>query len=375
MTTPLDNAISLLTRLIAFDTVSDKSNLGIIDFIADYLSGLGFACYRVESENSIKAGLIAAIGEGEGGIALSGHTDVVPVVNQEWDSDPFILSQRGSRLYGRGTCDMKGFIACVLSWCGQLNTLQLKHPVYLVFSYDEEIGCLSAAKMAGALKDYCFNPDYIIIGEPTQMQLATRHKGIRTFYTSVKGREAHSSNPANGVNANFVMARLITKLENLQQQVKAQTDNRFNPPYTTFNVGIAAGGEAGNIVPAHAEICWEIRSSPETEPAAVIKEFEDYCLQAAAEYGAEVHTRVRSSVPGLISDGGHVNRILRLLGSNQAVGVPFTSEAGIFNNAGIPAVVLGPGSIEQAHKPNEFVEINQLEQCLKFLNSLEGELI
>lgn len=372
----LDAAIDHLTTLVAFDTTSRNSNTDLIDHIADYLVGHGIASRRVESDDGRKASLFATIGPAApGGIVLSGHTDVVPVEDQAWSSDPFELVANEGRLFGRGTCDMKGFIACVLALVPEFVRLPLKVPLHLAFSYDEEVGCLAAPALIEALLAAVPIPAFAVVGEPTEMRVVQAHRGIASFETTVTGRAGHSSKPEAGVNAIFAAAACIEALAGL-----ARDDGRGQSAAerTTVNVGRIEGGTAVNIIAGHCRFLWECRSYDESSAERLRGGLDDWArrelLPPLRKLAPEAHVATvrKVSAPPLliVPDSPAVAMALALSGQNGAESIAYASEAGLFQKASVPAVVIGPGSVAQAHQPDEFVARDQLEQCLDFLRRL-----
>lgn len=373
--------IEILERLVAFDTVSARSNLALIEFIRALLAEHGIDCRLTFHEGGEKANLLATIGPPvAGGVVLSGHTDVVPVDGQPWTSDPFRCTVRDNRIYGRGTADMKGFIACTLALLSEMTAAPLRVPIHLAFSYDEEVGCLGVPALLDDLAARLPLPAVAIVGEPTRLDVADRHKGIYGFETIVIGRDGHSSAPHRGVNAIAAAAELIALLQRIAAEFRdhGPFDDSFDPPYTTINIGLIEGGTAVNIIPRRCAIRWETRPLPVQDPAEIVGRLDRFAAtdllprlrQVAPE--AEVTTRQTVGVAGLMVDAGSPAAALlrRLTGANSTIGVAFTTEAGLFQRAGIPAVVCGPGSIEQAHQPDEFVEIDQLEACVALLRKV-----
>mgnify|MGYP001291980914 CR=1 FL=1 len=372
----LDAAIDHLARLVSFDTTSRNSNTDLIDHVAAWLAAHGIASQRVASDDGSKASLFATIGPAvPGGIVLSGHTDVVPVDDQAWSSDPFALAARDGLLFGRGACDMKGFIACVLALVPEVCRLPLKVPLHLAFSYDEEVGCLAAPALIEALLASVPRPAFAVIGEPTEMRVVQAHRGIASFETVVTGRAGHSSKPDAGVNAIFAAAASIGALTAL-----AREDGRGQEPgeRTTVNVGRIEGGTAVNIIAGHCRFLWECRSYDELSAERLRRGLDDWAsrellpqLRLVAPE-ADVSTRPKVSAPPLLvlPDSPAVAVALALSGQNGAESIAYASEAGLFQQSGVPAVVIGPGSVSQAHQPDEFVEGTQLEQCLGFLRRL-----
>lgn len=387
MNTPLPNeslphrAIAILRELVAFDSVSRNSNLPIIDYIKNMLEPLGFVVELVPSPDGQKANLLARIGpEIEGGMVWSGHTDVVPVDGQEWHTPPFELTEKGGILYGRGTADMKSFIACCLALAPQLKNLS--KPIYFAFSYDEEVGCLGVPFLVRHLETKQAKPAFAIIGEPTMMQVVTAHKGVLSFITTVQGLEWHSSQPHLGVNAVQVAAELVTFLAGMARELRehGMRDERFDPPHTTVHVGTIHGGTARNIIPRECAFHWEIRPLPNYDGDKLFERFQRKAnqlrdeIKAISEH-ADITTRPMSRMMGVTLPQhaeGDCARIMHAVGTNQQLAVSFGTEAGVFNEHGIPAIICGPGDIQQAHKPNEFIAISQISACLEFLQKMIG---
>jgi acetylornithine deacetylase len=379
-------ALAILERLVAFDTVSAKSNLDLVGWVADYLDGYGIESVLTGNAEGTKANLFATIGPGKhGGIILSGHTDVVPVAGQAWDSDPFRLEARPGdqgpdRLYGRGTADMKGFIALVLALVPQALARPLEIPLHLAFSYDEEVGCLGVPALIRGLPEGAARPRLAIIGEPTEMRVANAHKGIHFLRTRVTGREAHSSTPERGVNAIAAAAEIIAEIGRLAAECRAEArpESRFDPPYTSFNIGSIAGGAAVNIIARDCAFEWEFRAIPGEDGAALQQRIEHFVMadllprMRAGHADATVETETMALVPPLVPDPASPAEALarHLTGINVPTTIAFATEAGLFQSAGIPAVICGPGSIEVAHQPNEFITLDQLAAGAAFLDRL-----
>jgi acetylornithine deacetylase len=377
-------AKDLLTKLVAFDTTSSKSNLELIAFVENYLKDQGIASTRVPSPDGTKADLFATIGrQGDGGVALSGHSDCVPVEGQHWTSDPFTLTARDGKLYGRGSCDMKGFIACVLASVPLFKSRKLNEPIHIIISYDEEVGCIGVRPLIARLGKDLPQPRAMIVGEPTSMKVIDTHKRIDAYRTSVTGREAHSSMPGLGVNAIAAAAELIGELERIGADIAAkQNDARFEPPYSTVMVGTIKGGTAHNIVPKSCEFQWQVRSLPSAPPAEVPRDLTAFAKNALlprmrqVTKDAGVHTETEGSVPAFVATPGSaaVALALQLTSSDETHAVSYTTEAGLFEQAGCPSVICGPGNIAQAHAADEYVSVAQLEACLAFLAGLADTL-
>ncbi|WP_106477761.1 acetylornithine deacetylase [Phytohalomonas tamaricis] len=375
----------LLTQLVAFDTVSRNSNLEMIAYLERYLRDYGIDSERIENDDGSRANLLARIGpEVEGGVVISGHTDVVPVDGQPWTTDPFTLTERDGKLFGRGSCDMKGFIACALALVPDWVKRELKRPIYLAFSYDEEIGCLGAPRMIERLVANCPKPSAVIVGEPTLMQPVTQQKGITSLRTVVTGIEAHSSQINQGISAIHVAARLVTKIEAIMAELvdEERCNHAFNVPHSSLHVGKIQGGTAINIMARQCSFEWEIRHLPEDGFDAVFQRFDDYARtvqdelkQRDSRFAIET-TQLTHVVPGLSHrDNAQAIAICeQLLGKRELDAVAYATEAGQFQNAGLEAIICGPGSITQAHQPDEFISIEQLEQGEVFMRRL-GEAL
>lgn len=377
MATPIE----MLEKLVSFDTTSSKSNLALIEYVQDVLKDHGVSSTLVPNEEGTKANLWATIGpEQEGGVCLSGHTDVVPVDGQPWDTDPFTLTKKGSRYYGRGTCDMKAFPATALALLPEMVAKPLARPIHFAFSYDEEVGCLGAPKMIAKIGQSLPRPSVVIIGEPTDMKVVSAHKGMWFFRTVVTGKEAHSSQTHRGVSAVMIAARLIAKLDEMAKAraAAADPDCKFEPPYSSIHVGMVQGGTAPNIISRHCEFVCDIRNLPDDFPEDIQKEYEAWI---AAEILPEMHAidpttsvtvTTENAVVGLREDReSEAEQLVRqLMGDNDTNFVPYGTEAGQFQQAGMAAVVCGPGSIDQAHQPNEFVEESQVASCETMLRKL-----
>jgi len=372
----------ILRRLVAFDTVSANSNLALIDWVVEYLQGHGIAADLTFSNARDKANLFATIGPADagGGVILSGHTDVVPVIGQPWDSDPFALVERDGRLYGRGTADMKSFIAIALALVPEFKARPLKRPLHLALSFDEEVGCFGAPHLIESLPRGAARPSLVVVGEPTNMAVANAHKGCHVFATAVTGLAAHSSAPQRGVNAILAASEIIQFIAGLAGEARAASrpESGFEPPYTSFNIGTIAGGTAMNIIPRDCEFTWEFRPLPGEDTAAIRDRIDRFIAAdllprlRRVHPGADVTTRALASIPGLVAQPGSPAEELarQLTGANQSTVVAYGTEAGLFQGAGIPAVICGPGSMEQGHQPNEFITIEQVEAGTAFQRRL-----
>lgn len=383
MSDQLQTVQDLLARLVGLDTTSAKSNLPLIDFVRDYLARYGVASTLTPTADGKKASLFATIGpEGVGGIGLSGHSDCVPVEGQNWTSDPFTLTRRDGRLYARGSCDMKGFLACVLASVPLFTARTLKEPIHIIVSYDEEVGCTGVRPLIARLGHDLPMPRAIVVGEPTMMAAIDAHKRIDAYRTVVTGKEAHSSKPALGVNAISIAARLIEELDLIGAELAgAAEDSRFDPPVSTLQVGTIAGGTAPNIVPKTCGFQWQVRTLPSGDPVEAPKRFTEFAatllprMQAVAP-DAAIETSHEGSVPAFQakSDSEAVALALSITGANATEAVSYGTEAGLFEQAGCPTVICGPGDIEQAHAADEFVSIAQIEACMAFLAKLADRL-
>ena len=379
------DAVAILEKLVGFDTVSANSNLALIEWVVDYLEGYGVKSTLTRDAAGAKANLFATIGPGDrGGVILSGHTDVVPVAGQAWDSDPFRLTQRDGRLFGRGTADMKGFIALALASAPQAISRPLQRPLHLALSYDEEVGCLGVPELIRALPEGPARPLLAIIGEPSEMRVANAHKGIQFLRTAVTGHEAHSSAPEHGVNAITAAAEIIAEIGRLAAECRAaaKPESRFDPPYTSFNIGRIEGGTAVNIIARDCAFEWEFRTIPGEDDAAPRRRIEQFVEREllprmrAGFPDANIVTETAALVPPLVPDPGSPAEVLarELTGANETTTIAFATEAGLFQMAGIPAVICGPGSIEVAHKPNEYITRDQLAAGGAFLDRLLDRL-
>jgi acetylornithine deacetylase len=373
--------IEMTRRLVAFDTTSRNSNLQLIDFVRDYLDSHGVSSELVFDAGGEKANLYATIGDPDrSGILLSGHTDVVPVDDQDWHTDPFKLTDKDDRLYGRGSADMKGFIATVLSLVPVLVQRKLREPIHLSFSYDEEIGCIGVRTLINVLKDRPNKPRLAIVGEPTGMQVGVGHKGKHTLRCHVHGHEAHSSLVHQGVNAIEAAAELVAKLKEIARRKRdhGPFDPDFQPPYSSVHTGLIHGGTALNIVPRDCSFDFEVRPLPGDDVPAIVAELREFAVRHvlpemhAVRPETSIHIEELSAAPGLDTPKDHEATQLAaaLTGANGTIKVPFGTEGGLFAAAGIPAVICGPGSIDQAHKPDEFVALDQIARCEAFLQRL-----
>jgi acetylornithine deacetylase len=379
MTGPHYSAVELLARLVRFDTTSHKSNIELVRFVEDYLAQHGVASRLVPNSDGSKASLYATIGPaGTAGVALSGHTDVVPVEGQSWTSDPFALTERSGRLYGRGTSDMKGFLACVLAAVPDFLKRRLSVPIHIAFSYDEEIGCLGVRPLIAEFDRTLVRPRLVIVGEPTSMSVVDAHKGPVRWHVDVRGRAAHSSMAPLGVNAISYAARLIAELGRIEADLmQASRDERFDPPYATLQVTRIDGGTATNIVPVSCHFDFDVRALPGVDVAAIDKRIRAFAAQCvpdmrrvAPETGIDI--KIANEVPPFAAGAASpaVALALHLTGQNETHAVSYATEAGLFQTAGAPSVVIGPGDIAQAHTADEFIAVEQIERCGIFMQRL-----
>lgn len=372
----------MIDKLVSFDTVSRHSNLALIAFVEDYLAQWGVPSQRIVNAEGTKANLFASAGPADqaGGIVLSGHTDVVPVDGQDWASDPFSTREADGLLHGRGTCDMKSFIAIALAHLPDMIEAGLERPVHFALSYDEEVGCLGVRPMIDQALSKLPRPEIVIVGEPTMMKVVNAHKAIHAFRTEVTGFEAHSSRTHAGVNAISYAARIINFLEDEGARMRAKGDatERFDPPYTTVHIGTIEGGTALNIIPRKCSFVWEFRALPDQDvneiPDRVNAYIAETLLPKMREISsqADVTTEKREFVPGLMANDGSPGEtlVLKLAERNEAQAVSYGTEAGLFQIADLPTVICGPGSIDQAHQPNEFIALEQIAACDRFFSRL-----
>ena len=387
-------SVDWLTKLIGFNTVSRHSNLELIDYVADYCRILQLEPRLTFNAKQTKANLFVTVpatvtGKSvvTGGFVLSGHTDVVPVEGQAWDTDPFVATIQGDKLYGRGSCDMKGFLACALTLLPQVVAAsqagQLSKPIHLALSFDEEVGCLGAPLMIEDLKALGIQPEYCIVGEPTMMRMVTAHKGIQVYRCRVHGKSAHSSLTPQGVNAISYASRIIGFIDELaaslreRNDVGFEQDNAFDVPYSTLSVGTIRGGTATNIVPNLCEFTFDYRNLPHMDDSAILQPIQDFIASllpamhaVSADTGIELVRQ--ENVPAMNDKDSQALQVLieNLVDDKFRHKVAYATEGGQFTNAGIPTVICGPGDIMQAHRANEFVSLEQLAKCDQFLQQI-----
>ena len=372
----------ILKKLISYDVLGGQSNLEIIQYITSILDAHKVDYHFVPNENNTKKSLFCRIGPAvDGGLILSGHTDVVPVEGQEWHSGPFEMIEKDGKLFGRGSCDMKGFLACCLASIDNMKSRVLTKPIYFAFSYDEEIGCLAGPALAEAIKNtYTERPEFAIIGEPSNMRPVIGQKGICVLETTVKGSAGHSSRIMQEVSAVHVAAKIIIWLETKMEKLSTtgNKNERFSPSHTTLHCGMVKGGIAPNVIADTCTFYWDIRVIPEDDVFVIIDEFISYTKELESELKlkyseTEINTRINHPpVPplGTSEDSEIVSLIQKITGNNALSTVSYAAEAGQFANEGFKTVICGPGDIAQAHRANEFIEISQLEACLKMLENL-----
>ena len=380
MTDP--KVLQLIEKLISYDTTSRNSNLDIIKFIEDYLAGHGVKSTLVYNEGEGKANLYATLGDQtKSGIMLSGHTDVVPVDGQDWDTDPFKMVQKDGKLFGRGTSDMKSFIALVLAYVPKFLERGLDTPIHLAFSYDEEIGCIGVRRMIDMINTLPVKPRMAIVGEPTSMGVIVGHKGKRSYKAHIRGLETHSSLAPQGVNAIEYAAEMIAHLKSMARRITEHGphDELYDVSHTTVHTGVINGGTALNIVPKDCHFEFEFRYVGDDDPDAIETEIREFAAQSLEPHMRKISRDTgiditcSNDMPGLDlnADEEVVTFVKALAGKNDHSKVAFGTEAGLFHTrAGVPTVVCGPGSIEQAHKPNEFIQLSQLDEATIFMDRL-----
>ncbi|HSD54923.1 MAG TPA: acetylornithine deacetylase [Burkholderiales bacterium] len=380
----------LIQRLVGFDTTSRESNLGLIEWVRDWLKSCGVESRLTYDSSGTKANLFATIQKGaRPGVVLSGHTDVVPVDGQPWDTDPFKATLKDDRIYGRGSADMKSYLACALAMTPRFLAVDLKCPVHFALSYDEEVGCMGVRGLIADLAQAGIKPAGCIIGEPTSMQPVVAHKGKRAYRCCFRGREAHSALTPQGVNAIEYAAKLVVHIRNMAERMRDREprDNGFDVPFTTLQTGVIKGGTAANIVPRDCEVHFEFRYLPGVDPDALESEIKAYAERVllpemrTVDPATFISFETKAEIPGLDptverAAQDRVTSLAQTLARNQSIAkVAYATEAGLFQRAGIPSIICGPGSIEQAHKPNEFIALEQVALCESFMERLLAELM
>jgi acetylornithine deacetylase len=378
--TDIAHQLDWISRLVAFDTTSSKSNLALIEDVETYLHGFGVETFRVANDDATKTNLYALIGpKVEGGVVLSGHTDVVPVEGQDWSSDPWTVVERDGKLYGRGVADMKSFSAIGLSLVPDMLKAGLKRPVIFALSYDEEIGCLGAPRMIAEIAGKVPAPSVVIVGEPTNMKVIDGHKGIASFRVKVTGYTTHSSQTDRGVSAVEAAAKLIAKIADMRAVRAARTDmsSPFDPPYSTMTVNVVHGGTQLNIMAAEATFDWDLRVVPGDSREDIVEEFIDYARGVEAEMrtkaaGCRIEMTQMTNAPSLApsADNPAADLAKAITGHNSTDVVAYAAEAGQFQEAGFSVVICGPGSIDQAHQANEFITLAQVQEGTRFIRRL-----
>ena len=377
---PNYSATELLARLVNFDTTSHKSNMALVRFVEDYLAQRGIASQLVFNSESSKASLFATIGPANvPGVALSGHTDVVPVEGQNWTSDPFMLAERNGRFYGRGTADMKSFLACALAAVPDFQRRKLKVPIHIAFSYDEEIGCLGVRPMIAEFGHSLIKPCIVIIGEPTSMSVVDAHKGPVRWHVEIEGRATHSSMAHLGANAITAAGALLNELRLIEKELMvAPRNERFDPPYATLQVVLINGGTATNIVPVSCSVDFDLRALPGVDANTIDQRVRAFvareCLPELQHVAPEarIDVAIANQVPSFAAGANSeaVALALSLAGQNETYAASYATEAGLFQDGGSPSVVIGPGDIAQAHTADEWIAKDQIEKCSGFLTRL-----
>lgn len=376
----MDDLLAVLEKLVAFDTTSRESNLPLIDWLANRFDGVADAVVRVPDDTGTKAGLLVRFGpEAGGGVVLSGHTDCVPVDEQTWASDPFILRREKDRVHARGAADMKGFIAVCVALSGDYAAADLTRPIWFAFTYDEEVGTLGAPKVVAALERAGADPTAVIVGEPTMLKAVTAHKGIRSFRVTIIGEEGHSSRPDEGANAVAAAARIATYVDDLARKKAAEDHQPFDPPYTTFNLARIHGGTAINIIPNRCVLEFEYRPVPDDDSTHLRNQVAEFATDEVLPdlqrgfSAAEIVFEDMSATPALAPErNGAAEAIVRRIGdlSEPAGVVSFGTDGSHFQAAGWSTVVWGPGSIDVAHRPDEYITLDQLQACRDAMSRL-----
>jgi acetylornithine deacetylase len=380
------NSEQILDRLIGFPTVSRDSNLALIEYVRDFLASCGVRAKLYGDDSGRKANLYAVVGPRDrGGVLLSGHTDVVPVDGQRWTSDPFTLVERGGRLYARGAADMKGFIACALRAAQLATERELRIPLQLAFSYDEEIGCVGVRSLIDDMATWAHRPQFCIVGEPTLLRPAIGHKGKTALAATCRGHAAHSASPGRGVNAIYMATELVDKIRVRQLSIEAGgvRDDAYDVPYTTLHVGVVRGGTVLNIVPARCDLEFEIRNLPEDDASQIVAGMRADAAAIARSVQKDdmdvgIELEVTNEYPPLDTPGDSevAALVAALTGRHERIKVGFGSEGGLFSERlGVPTVVCGPGSIDQAHKPDEYIDRDQLHRCDAMMDALLERLV
>ena len=381
----LSQTVEILRALVGFDSTSGKPTHEIIAYIQEYLSSHGIESSLSYDDKGERANIYATIGPHvAGGVLLNGHTDVVPVDGQNWSTDPFVLTQKDERLYGRGSVDMKGFLACVLGSVPLFKDADLKRPIHIAFSYDEEIGGLGMPVLLSAMADYPAQPDVVIVGEPTGMKIVTGHKGGYEMRTEIIGHAVHSCDPTFGANAINAAMKVIAKIESMAQERAANpiSGSHFVPAYPTFNIGTIEGGAARNATAGWCNFDWDYRPMPGEDGALVIAEIEDYArtevLPALRAISPDTDVRIitETAVPPLDDSNAEMAAafVSAVTGINSREVVSFGTDAGYFSDADFSTVAFGPGDISRAHKADEYIQLTELAQGLTFMTKIAEAL-
>ena len=379
------NSIQILEKLISFDTVSSNSNLEIISYCEKILKDAGAETTLIKNREETKANLFATIGPvDQPGIILSGHTDVVPVTSQKWQTNPFKLTEIDNKLYGRGTADMKSFVACALNAASKASSMNLKTPLHFSFSYDEEIGCVGVRSLIEMLKNSPINPLFCIVGEPTSMQVMSGHKGKVNASVLIKGKEAHSALTTKGLNSIYLASEFIQGIQSIQTNLinNSAHDNDFEVPYTTLQVGKIEGGVAVNIVPSSSSLLFEIRSLHSDDPNLILKDIKILSEKIVKSHidkfpDTEIEIKVTNQYPALntMKNSDVISFLNGLTGNNSVEKVSFGTEGGLFSNElNIQTAICGPGSMNQGHQPDEYIEKVQIDLCDQMLENLLNKL-
>lgn len=385
MSDSLKNAVEILERLVSFDSVSGKPTHDIVGYIKSYLQNLGLDVHLSFDDQGERANVFATVGPKlNGGVVFSGHTDVVPVEGQNWSTDPFILTRKNDRFYGRGSVDMKGYLACVLASVPTFQKANLKKPIHLAFSYDEEIGGLGMPVLLESLSRLRIQPEIVVVGEPTSMQLITGHKGGYEMRTEIIGHAVHSCDPNKGVNAIAIAAKIIEKIEAIGARFASQpySNSAYEPAYCTLNVGTIVGGTAANATAGWCNFDWEFRPMPGEDGRIIVDELTDYTqnqlLPGMRAINPETDIRIitKAAVPALDDTNAEKAAALvsHITGLNSKEVVSFGTDAGYFSNAGMSTVVFGAGDINRAHKADEYIELDELKANLQFLEKVSQHL-
>ncbi len=381
----LDKSLEILEKLVGFPSISGQPTHSIVSYIQEYLIKNGIEVTLSFDNAGERANIFASLGpKTEGGVLLNGHTDVVPVLGQKWKTDPFKLTKKGNRFYGRGSVDMKGFLACVLASIPVFQSKNLRKPIHIAFTFDEETGGFGMPILLESMKSKVCRPEIVIVGEPTNMSIVTSHKGGDEMRTEIIGHEVHSCNPNKGVNAISAATRLIEKIEEIGMRLAASPyqNSPFDPPYSTFNIGRIEGGVARNATAGWCNFDWEFRPMPEEDSSAIRAEIEDYAKKKLLPLMSEINkkakiriiTEVSAPPLGETLTERAASFVSEITGKNSRGVVSFGTDAGYFSQAGFSTVVCGPGSISRAHAPDEFIEIAEMQQGLTFLKKVAERL-